>query len=161
LALLLAPIGILVARRRVRAVILALAAAPLLFLVGLTLTLGYGDLNGRFFAFAIAFSAVALSPFLSGRVIRWTVVAIALSTLALTLRANLEKPPSVWGEPRWHIQTLAGMTDIGEADVIRFAETSIPANAHIGLALWDAEWSYPFFGSHLQHVVSFVPSINA
>src|SRR5262249_30002652 len=60
LALLLAPIGILVARRRVRAVILALAAAPLLFLVGLTLTLGYGDLNGRFFAFAIAFSAVAL-----------------------------------------------------------------------------------------------------
>jgi hypothetical protein len=76
----------------------------------------------------------------------------------LTLRANIEKPPSVWGAPRWQVQTKAGS---GRADVIRFAEKSIPAKAHIGLALSDRGWSYPFFGSHLQHVVSFVPSMNS
>jgi hypothetical protein len=158
LILLLAPILILASRPRARAVILALAAAPLLFLFVLTVAIGYGELNGRFFAFAIAFSAVSLSPFLRDRLIRWTVVVLALPTLALALRANIEKPPSIWSQPRWQVQTRAGMTDAGEADVIRFAETSIPAGAHIGLALWDTEWSYPFFGPHLQHVVSFVPS---
>jgi hypothetical protein len=155
LVLLLAPVVILTAGGTVRAVVLALAAAPLLFLMVLTLALGYGDLNGRFFAFAIALSTASLAPFLRDGVIRWTLVAIALPTLALTLRANEEKPLSAWSQPRWEVQAEGG---IGQTDVVRFAETKLPAGAHIALAPSHTLWSYPFFGPRFHHVVSFVPS---
>jgi hypothetical protein len=157
LLLLLSPIAILIARRNPRGLTLTLAAAPLLFVVLLTLTLGYGVFNGRFFAFAMALAAASFSLFLRSRLIRWTVAAVALPTVMLTLRANIEKPPSIWGEPRWQVQTRGGR---GSADVIRFADNSIPAGAHIGLAVSDTDWSYPFFGSDLQHVISFVPSTS-
>jgi hypothetical protein len=51
--------------------------------------------------------------------------------------------------------------DSSEASAIRFADTSIPAKAHVGLAFAERTWSYPFFGSRLQHVVTFVPSTEA
>ena len=59
LVLLLSPIAILMARRSARDPIVALAAAPLLFLMVLTLTIEYGVFNGRFFAFAMAFAAAS------------------------------------------------------------------------------------------------------
>jgi hypothetical protein len=78
-------------------------------------------------------------------------------TLALTLRASDEKPLSVWGEPRWRVQTRVGPGS-GEAQVIRFAEESIPSHAHVGLAIAARDWSYPFFGPRLERTVRFVAS---
>ncbi len=159
LVLLLSPLVLLAARRQVeQPVFFALAAAPLLTVLGLTVTIGYGGLNGRFFAFAIALAVVPSALFLIDELTRWAVVAVALPTLGLSLYANLEKPPSVWGEPRWKVQTLV---DVPQARVVKFAQTSIPAHAHIGLTISEKQWSYPFFGPQFEHVVSFVPTAKS
>ena len=157
LVLLFLPLWIVVTRRGARPLVLALAAAPVGFAAVLTVTIGYGVFNGRFFAFAMAFAAASFSLLLDNRLVRWTVAALALPTVLLTLQANVEKPTSVWGKPRWQVQTQART---GMGDVIRFAERSIPAKAHIGLVLSGTDWSYPFFGTNLEHVVSFVPSVT-
>jgi hypothetical protein len=156
LVLLFLPLLILITRNA-HTLVLVLAAAPLIFASVLTVTIGYGVFNGRFFAFAMAFAAAAFALYLDNRLVRWTVAAVALPTVFLALRANVEKPTSVWGEPRWQVQTQARE---GMGDVIRFAESSIPAKAHIGLVFSDSDWSYPFFGTKLEHVVSFVPSVS-
>jgi hypothetical protein len=71
----------------------------------------------------------------------------------LTLRANDEKPPSVWGKPRWWIQTRVAGKHNGEIAVIRFTEETIPARARVGLALRPQDWTYPFFGGGLDRTV--------
>jgi hypothetical protein len=82
-------------------------------------------------------------------------LAIAVVTVTLSLRANDEKPLSVWGKPRWWVQTRVGPGN-GEGRAIRFAEQTIPRNAHIGLAIHSVDWSYPFFGPKLERTVRFV-----
>jgi hypothetical protein len=159
-AFLIAPIVVFLRRRKVDRALVVTSAAPILFLVLLTPTIGFGPLNGRYFVFAIALTAASFSIFLSNRLILWTVIALAVPTVFLALRADIEKPPSVWGQPRWKVQTLAGLPALGEVNAIRFAD-SLPAKAHIGLDFWNADWSFPFFGSHFQHVVSFVPSTSS
>jgi hypothetical protein len=158
LVLLFSPLAFFAARRERSALLVVFAAAPFLFLLALALTIGYGGLNGRFFVFSMAFAVVPFSLALHDQLIRWAVVAVALPTLLFALYANLEKPPSAWGEPRWRVQTQAG---VGQADVFRFTETSIPEDAHVGLAIWKKQWSYPYFGPQLRRVVSFVPSVNS
>jgi hypothetical protein len=132
----------------------------MVFALVLAVTLGYDSLVGRYFMLPIALAATCAGAFLRGRPAAWGVAVVAAVTVGLTLRANDEKPPSVWGEPRWWVQTRVGPGS-GGARVIRFAEESVPRRAHIGLAIDARDWSYPFFGAHLERTVRFVPKRTA
>jgi hypothetical protein len=160
LVLLLLVFALIAWRRRIGGVAIALAATPLLLVVEVALFVGYGDLNGRLFAFGVALATGAFAVVLPSRPLTWAVIALAVPTLALTLRANAEKPPSVWGEPRWKVQTQIGPGN-GEVELIRFADESLPPRVHVGLALDQNDWSYPFFGPKLERHVVFVPSTEA
>ena len=138
-------------------VAVVLAAAPLLFALELGLTVGFGPLNGRFFAGTMAVALAAFGLALDRRSLRWAVAALAVPTLALTLRANTEKAPSIWGESRVQIQTHSS-PDSGERRLIEFVDSRLPGHASIGLALDPNDVSYPFFGEKLQRHVVFVPS---
>lgn len=134
----------------------ALAAAPLLFAIALGPTVGFGPLNGRFFAGTMALALAAFATALVHRQVRWAAVAVAVPTLALTLRANAEKPPSIWGKTRTEIQTHRAPNN-GEARVIRYFD-KVPPHANVGLLLGPTDLSYPFFGAKLQRHVVFVRS---
>jgi hypothetical protein len=123
----------------------------------MALTSGYSHTSGRYFLFAVALAAAAAAPFLSSRAVVWAVVCLAVPTLALTLRANREKPPSVWGKSRWQIETVVGPNN-GETQVIRYVAESVPRRGRLGLALGRYDLSYPFFDSRLERRVQFVPS---
>jgi hypothetical protein len=105
----------------------------------------------------MALAVAAFAAFLSSRPLMWAVVAVAVPSAALTLRANVEKPPSIWGQPRWRVQTHVGPNS-GETRLIQFAAKSMPVHTHLGLALNVADISYPFFDMHLQRRVRFVAS---
>jgi hypothetical protein len=59
------------------------------------------------------------------------------------------------------VQTRVGPADEGERRLIRFADESMPPRAHVGLAIHDRDWSYPFFGGGLDRTVRFVASTGA
>jgi hypothetical protein len=157
LALLFGVFVLIRKRRDVPRVAIALAAAPLLLVLITSLTLGYSEWSGRFFLFAMALAVASFALFLSSRPVMWAVVALSVPTVPLTLHANSEKPLSLWGKPRWQVQTHTGPGN-EESQIIRFAEESIPLNARIGLAINPHDWSYPFFGPRLERHVRFVPS---
>ncbi len=137
-----------------------LATAPVVFALVLAATVAYEPWWGRFFVFPVALAAASAGVFLRTRALAWGVVAVAVTTLALSLRANEEKPLAVWGEPRWEVQTRVGPRN-GEVGAIRFAEQSIPPRARVGLAVRWLDWSYPFFGRRLERAVRFVPSTTS
>jgi hypothetical protein len=150
-------VPIAVARRYLPRVAVVFSAAPLLFAVVLAVSVTYEPWWGRFFAFPVALASAAAGLVLRVRPVAWAVLAIAATTVVLTVRANDEKPPSVWGKPRWWVETRVGPGS-GERDVIRFADESIPSHARVGLAISWRDWSYPFFGEQLKRTVRFVPS---
>jgi hypothetical protein len=160
LAVLLSVFVLVRMRRVIPRVAIVLAAAPLLLVLGIAIFVGYSETSGRFFVFAVALGTAASALFLSTRPIIWAVVALSVPTLALTLRANVEKPPSVWGKPRLQVQTLL-VRGNEETRLIRFADESIPRRARLGLALDVHDLSYPFFDSHLERHVRFVASTQA
>ncbi len=145
----------LVARRRLPRPGWGLLVAPLLFVAIVAVLFSYSSFWGRLFIFPVALAAACAGLAMRSRPLAWGVVAVAATTLVLTLRANDEKPPSVWGKPRWWVQIRVGPRDDGEGEAFRFAERSIPRNAHVGLAIDDRDWSYPFFGSSLDRTVRF------
>ncbi len=151
-----AGIPFLPSRRWLPRVAVLCAATPAGFALLLVITIGYNH-DGRYFMFPVALAAASAAAFFRLRPLAWGVVAVAATTMLLTLIANDEKPPKVWGEPRWQVQTqVAGRTN-GEKDVIRFVDNAIPPRARIGLAIRPPDWSYPFFGSHLERTVRFIP----
>jgi hypothetical protein len=95
-------------RRNVPRVAFVLASAPLLLVLGIAATVGYSNTSGRFFVFPVALAVAACALFLSSRPVVWAVVALSAPTFVLTLHANIEKPVSVWGKPRWEVQTVVG-----------------------------------------------------
>ena len=144
-------------RRRLPPLGVALAAAPLLFLVVVAVAVSYSSFWGRLFVFPVALSAAFVGGLARVRPVAWGLVAVAGATLFLALRANDEKPPEVWGKPRWWVQTRVGPgRDNGERLVMRFADERIPSHAHVGLTIPDRDWSYPFFGAGLDRTVRFV-----
>lgn len=145
-------------RRRVSCGVRALSAAPVVFLLIAAIALSASPYWGRLFAFPIALAAAGAGVLLRSRPLAWGIVAIAATTLVLTLRANDEKPPNVWGKPRWWVQAKVGGRHNGELALIRFAEESIPIHARVGLAIRMQDWSYPFFGSQLARTIRFVPT---
>ena len=161
LLLVLAALGVpfFAARLGVRPprVALACALAPFVAAVVIGATVGYDEFLGRYFMFPVALAAATGGAFLQLRPVAWGAVAVAVTTLFLALRANDEKPPSVWGKPRWWVQTkVAGRTN-GEREVVRFAAQSIPRHAAVTLDLRTTDWSYPFFGAEMTRTVRFVP----
>jgi hypothetical protein len=157
----LASLVVLLRRRHlVPRVAIALAAAPLLLVFGIVFVVGYSGTSGRFFLFAVALAVAAAALLLTSRAVTWAVVALAVPTLVLTLRANVEKPTSVWGKPRWLVQTLLGPNN-DQVRVIRYTAESLPRDVQLGLALGRYDVSYPFFDSHLRRRVRFVSSTQA
>ena len=157
LAVLLSVFVLVRMRRVIPRIAIVLAATPLLLVLSIAIFVGYSETSGRFFVFAVALGTAAFALFLSSRPIIWAVVALSVPTLALTLRANVEKPLSVWGKPRKEVQTLL-VRGNEETRLIRFADESVPRRARLGLALDVHDLSYPFFDSHLERRVRFVSS---
>lgn len=157
LLLSIAAVPLLIARTRLPRVALPLASAPLIYAVTMAAPGAYDPYLGRFFMFPVGLATAVAAATFRNRPLALGVSAVATTTLLLTLIANDEKPPSVWGQPRWKIQIQVAGRDNGEKSVIRFVEESIGPRAHIGLALRSQDWSYPFFGSNLRRKVSFVP----
>jgi hypothetical protein len=147
-----------VAQRRLPLVVGALAVAPFVFIATVAIAFSYSSFWGRLYVFPVALASAASAALLVRHTaVTWGVAAIAGTTLLLTLRANDEKPLTIWGEPRAVIQTRVGPgKDSGETQVIRFVARSLPQRAHIGLAIEDRDWSYPFFGAQLERTVRLV-----
>jgi hypothetical protein len=146
----------LVSSHRVRRIAIALGAAPLLFALALALTVAYDSWRGRFFVFPVALAAAAAGLFFRSRAIVWGVVGVAATTLFLSLWGNDEKPPSVWGESRAAVQTRVGGRNNGELAAIKFTSLFMSRHAHVGLAIGERDWSYPFFDGGLDRTVRFV-----
>lgn len=161
LVLSVAVVVILAARRRLPVLAAAFAAAPLIFLLTIAITLVYSPYWGRLFVFPVALAVAGASVLARVRPLAWGIAAVAAVTLALTLRANDEKPLSVWGEPRWQVQSQVGGRHNGELAVIRFFAQSVPLRAHVGLAIREVDWSYPFFGREFTRTIRFVPSTRS
>lgn len=146
----------LVARRGLPRVAVVFAGSPIVFAVALAAAVAYEPWWGRFFVFAVALAAAVAGAFVGDRWLAWGAVAVAVVTVGLSLRANEEKPLAVWGDQRWETQTRVGPRN-GEEQAIRFVEESVPRRARIGLAFRLVDWSYPFFGAHLERAIRFVP----
>jgi Glycosyltransferase family 87 len=152
-----------VRRRRLDRIALVSVIAPAYWLVAFAALLFYQDWIGRFFAFPIALAAATWGIVLRWRPVSWGVVAIAGTTLLLSLANDAkrpsglpllegDKPRSVWNTPRW---TGVALRDDYDAP-IRYLDQHIPDSADVGLAITPSEPVYPFFGRGLERHVRFV-----
>ena len=151
-------------RRKLIPAEVVLATAPVVWLLILSASIAYDPWRGRFFVFPIALSAALWGPVLQRRAIAAGCVAIAATTSLLCFVHFLEKPsglrllehataPSVWGQPRWRVQSGARSE---MALILRYLETEVPHSANIALALGTDDWGYPPFGSRLSRTVTLV-----
>jgi len=164
-----------VRRRRLPPVAIALAAAPLLAICLISVTVSYQNHQGRYFvaAFALCLATtggVALRH-------RWAgtaVVGIAGVTVALSLVNALGKPTgvgvlhdnpgrSVWSMPRWEQQGILRSTppERDEVMTIRFMEERVPPNASVGVALAYNSFVFPYFGAPLDRTLRIVDDGDA
>jgi hypothetical protein len=137
--------------------------APAYWLVAFGALLFYQDWIGRFFSFPIALAAATWGIVLRWRPVAWGVVAIAGTTLFLSLATDAKrpsglqlleggKPRSIWDTPRWTGVALRKDYDAP----IRFLDQQIPNSADVGLAITPSDPVYPFFGRGLERHVRFV-----
>jgi hypothetical protein len=152
-----------VRRRRLDRIALVSVIAPAYWLVAFAALLFYQDWIGRFFAFPIALAAATWGIVLRWRPVAWGVVAIAGTTLFLSLANDAKrpsglqlleggKPRSIWNTPRW---TGVALRDDYDAP-IRYLDQQIPDSADVGLAITPSDPVYPFFGRGLERHVRFV-----
>ncbi len=152
-------------RASVSRVATVLAFAPLAWLVLVALNLTYNPWLGRFFIFPVALSAALWGLALRSRASAWGFVALASTTVLLSLVHYVEKPSglrlldrahvsSVWGMQRWQVQS---QHDPAIGAVLRFLDQSVPRKTTIALALGDNDFGYPVFGPHLERHVELVP----
>ncbi len=147
-------------RREVSSVALALAAAPWVLLVTLTLTIVWDPWRGRFLLFGVALAAATWGVVLRSNAVALAVAAVGSTALLLTLVGYEGKPsgllsePTIWGNPRWEAQTRLS----GSTEVLRFVEESVPDDSRIGLSLIGDHHVHPYFGPRLTRHVSLVPS---
>jgi hypothetical protein len=153
-----------VRRRRLDWRALVLVAAPLYWLIAFGAVTFYQEWAGRFFIFSMALAAATWGLLLRSRAVAWGVVAIASTTLFLTLVNDAKrpsglpllqrsKPRSIWSTPRW---VAEGRGRTGMTDVLRFVDRGIPASANLGLAITPSSPGYPFFGAGLDRKIEFV-----
>jgi hypothetical protein len=152
-----------VRRRRLDRTALVSVIAPVYWLVAFAGLLFYQDWIGRFFAFPIALAAATWGIVFRWRPVAWGVVAIAGTTLFLSLANDAKrpsglplleggKPRSIWNTPRWTGVALRDDYD----EPIRYLDRQIPDSADVGLAITPSEPVYPFFGRGLDRHVRFV-----
>jgi hypothetical protein len=152
-----------VRRRRLDRIVLFSVIAPAYWLVAFAALLFYQDWIGRFFAFPIVLAAATWGIVLRWRPVAWGVVAIAGTTLLLSLANDAKrpsglplleggKPRSIWNTPRWTGVALRDDYD----EPIRYLDQQIPDSADLGLAITPSEPVYPFFGRGLDRHVRFV-----
>ncbi len=157
--------AVLVRRRALPTLALILAAAPLAWLVLLSLSIGYDPWQGRFFIFPVALSASLWGIVLHVRVAATAAVAIAATTAALSLVHYIEKPSglrllasdtpySVWKMKRWEAQSVL-RSEL--TPVLRSIEMRLSEGSEIALALGEDDFGYPPFGAHLERRVDLVP----
>jgi hypothetical protein len=113
----------------------------------------------------VALSAALWGLALRRRVTAWSAVAIAAVTTLLALDHYVEKPSglrlldrtkttSVWQMARWQVQS---QHDPVLAPIFQFVDQRVPSGEAIALALGPNEFSFPFFGPHLERHVELVP----
>jgi hypothetical protein len=152
-----------VRRRRLDRMALFSVIAPAYWLVAFAALLFYQDWIGRFFAFPVALAAATWGIVYRWRPVAWGVVAIAGTTLFLSLANDAKrpsglqlleggKPRSIWNTPRWTGVALRDDYD----EPIRYLDEQIPDSADVGLAITPSEPVYPFFGRRLDRHVRFV-----
>jgi hypothetical protein len=146
-------------RRRMQPLALALAAAPWILLVTLAVALTWDPWRGRFLLFGIALAAATWGVALGSRALATGTVAIGATALFLALgnheskQSGLFGEPTVWGKPRWYVQT--GLS--GSELIIRFVEESVPEDAHVVVALPGNHQIHPYFGQTLSRHISLLP----
>jgi hypothetical protein len=152
-----------VRRRRLDRIALVSVIAPAYWLVAFAALLFYQDWIGRFFAFPVALAAATWGIVFRWRPVAWGVVAIAGTTLFLSLANDAKrpsglqlleggKPRSIWTTPRW---TGVALRDDYDGP-INYLDQQIPDSADVGLAITPSDPVYPFFGRGLQRRVHFV-----
>ena len=163
---LLTVVGLVLAARSVRdgrALRVSLAAAPLLFVPILATAIVYDPWRGRFFVFPMALAAASWGIVRRSRPLTWAVTGVTITTSILVLANSFTKPPgirllapatspSVFGEPRWRVQTWTRIYD-NTNEVVRFVEEHVPASASIGLRLRPDDFAYPYFGAGRRRTV--------
>ena len=175
IGLAVAVLGIVVASRgstwRSTPVLGLLALAPLLWIVGFAMAIGYSPDEGRYIVPGVALGAAATAPLLYRPALAWWAIAVTATTLLLVWTHSAERPAgirllsgsaptSVW--TRDDADALGPVRGMPEA--IRFVSGRVPAGAR--LALYPAPFPdpptrdpvallpWPFFGSALdRHVV--------
>jgi hypothetical protein len=137
-----------------------LAAAPIVWLVMVALTLTYHPWQGRFFIFPIALSAALWGALLDNRNALWAAVALGVTTAALSLVNYVEKPIGL-GTDRsaWHMTRaqLQSSHDPPLEPLWRFLDRRVPRRTSIGLAFSNNDFGFPVFGPHLERRVVLVP----
>jgi hypothetical protein len=156
--------AILVRRRSLSVLALLLAAAPLIWLVLVSVTIAYDTWQGRFFVFPVALSASLWGILLRRPPVAWACVAVGATTVALVFVNSLEKPSgvqlfadtsatSVWRSERWEVQS-SGRPEM--SPVLWFLEERVPKEDAVALALGEDDFGYPAFGPHLERQVELV-----
>jgi hypothetical protein len=162
-----AAVGVIACARRafVSRVAAVLAFAPLAWLILVALNLTYNPWLGRFFIFPVALSAALWGLALRSRACAWGLVALASTTVFLSLVHYVEKPSglrlldrahasSVWRMQRWQVQS---QHDPAIGPVLRYFEQDVPRKTTVALALGDNNFGYPVFGPNLERHVELVP----
>ena len=145
-------------------VTLALAAAPIIFALVLSMAIEYDPFRGRFFVFAMALAASTWGLAVPHRWLAWGAAAIALGTVPLSFVHSTEKPlnhsifergtsSSVWGTSRETVQTW--LRQDGTSEPRRVLRARAPAR-RVGLRVRADDWIYPYFGRTLGRDVVFV-----
>jgi hypothetical protein len=142
-----------------------LGLAPLIWLPLVALSLTYHPWQGRFFVFPLALSCALWGLILRVRAAAWGAVALAATTMLLSLVHYVEKPSglrlldrshsvSVWDLERWEIQS---QHDPPLAPVLRYLDEDVPRRDSVALALGANSFGFPVFGPHLEREVQLVP----
>jgi hypothetical protein len=157
-------LAILAVRRgRLDRVAVVCVLAPFYWLIAYCALVFYHDWIGRYFAFAFVLAAATWGIVLRWRPVAWAVVAIASTTLLLSLANDAkrpsglpllerDKPRSIWTTPRWTGVALRKDYDAP----IRYLDQRIPDSADVGLSITTSDPVYPFFGRGLERHVRFV-----
>jgi hypothetical protein len=153
-----------VRRRAAPPVTLALATAPVLFALALSIAISYDPFRGRFFLFSVALAASTWGLALPHRWLAWGATAVAVVTVPLSFVHSTEKPldhsifdrgesSSVWGKSRETVQTW--LRQDGTSEVVDFFARE-PRSGRVGLRVRADDWIYPYFGRTLDRKVVFV-----
>jgi Dolichyl-phosphate-mannose-protein mannosyltransferase len=173
-------LGLIVAIRSIRKrkdpVLTLLAVAPVIWIAGFALVLGYSPYEGRYMLPGLLLGAAATAALLYRPTVAWWAIAISGLTLVLVWTHSYERPAGIrlleGGAPAsaW---TRDDAVALGQAralpEAIRFVSSRIPPDAH--LAIWPAPFPDPptpdpvallpvaFFGPNLHRHLTYARSL--